>query len=105
MIKSRETKPNHIGVQSQSHFLLTGHWPRHFKESTSVIIPKPNKPSYSTPKAFRPIILLNTLGKLIEKMISNRFQHHMIKFDIVDPNQWVGCVSAPPKTRASSSPT
>ncbi|KAJ2911570.1 hypothetical protein MD484_g8847, partial [Candolleomyces efflorescens] len=68
----------------------TGHWPKHFKESVSVIIPKPNKPSYSTPKAFRPIVLLNTLGKLIEKMISNRIQHDMIKHDIVDPNQMGG---------------
>ncbi|RXW11212.1 hypothetical protein EST38_g14643 [Candolleomyces aberdarensis] len=55
------------------------HWPKHFKESMSVIIPKLNKASYSTPKAFRPIVLLNPLGKLIEKMISNRFQHDMIK--------------------------
>ncbi|KAJ2926390.1 hypothetical protein H1R20_g10713, partial [Candolleomyces eurysporus] len=68
----------------------SGHWPRHFKELTSVIIPKPNKPSYSTPKTFRPIVLLNTLGKLIEKMISNRFQHDMIKCDLVDPNQMGG---------------
>ncbi|RXW13928.1 hypothetical protein EST38_g11928 [Candolleomyces aberdarensis] len=68
----------------------SGHWPKHFKESTSVIIPKPNKPSYSTPKSFRPIVLLNTLGKLIEKMISNRFQHDMIKYDLVDANQMGG---------------
>ncbi|KAJ2921336.1 hypothetical protein H1R20_g15754, partial [Candolleomyces eurysporus] len=68
----------------------SGYWPRHFKESMSVIIPKPNKPSYSAPKAFRPIVLLNTLGKLIEKMISNRFQHDMIKFDLVDPNPMGG---------------
>ncbi|RXW12760.1 hypothetical protein EST38_g13097 [Candolleomyces aberdarensis] len=68
-----------------------GHWPKHQKELMSVIIPKPNKASYSTPKAFRPIVLLNTLGKLIEKMISNRFQI-----------RWVECGSAPPKTQASS---
>ncbi|RXW14702.1 hypothetical protein EST38_g11150 [Candolleomyces aberdarensis] len=66
------------------------HWPKHFKESMSVIIPKLNKASYSTPKAFRPIVLLNTLGKLIEKMISNRFQHNMIKYDLVDANQMGG---------------
>ncbi|RXW14339.1 hypothetical protein EST38_g11512 [Candolleomyces aberdarensis] len=70
--------------------IATGHWPKHFKESMSVIIPKPNKASYSTPKAFRPIVLLNTLGKLIEKMISNRFQHDMIKYDLVDANQMGG---------------
>jgi len=46
------------------------HWPRHFKELVSVIIPKPGKPAYDTPKAFRPIVLLNTLGKLIEKMVA-----------------------------------
>ena len=39
---------------------------------------------------FRPIVLLNTVGKLVEKMISNRLQHDMIKFDLVDPNQMGG---------------
>ena len=39
----------------------SGIWPSHFKESVSVIIPKPNKPDYSIPKAYRPIALLNTL--------------------------------------------
>ena len=47
-----------------------GHWPNHFKMSTTIIIPKPNKQSYDNPKAFRPIVLLNTLGKLIEKVIA-----------------------------------
>ena len=46
------------------------HWPQYFKELVSVIIPKPSKLAYDTPKAFRPIVLLNTLGKLIEKMIA-----------------------------------
>ncbi|CAA7270835.1 unnamed protein product [Cyclocybe aegerita] len=40
--------------------LRVGHWPRIFKESLSVIVPKPNKPSYAVPKAFRPIVLLIT---------------------------------------------
>ena len=35
-------------------------------------------------------MLLNTLGKLIEKMISNRIQYDMIKHDIVHPNQMGG---------------
>jgi len=45
------------------------------------------KPTYSTPKSFRPIVLLNTVGKLIEKMISNCLQFDMIKYDLVHPNQ------------------
>ena len=57
-------------VRMANACLQTGHWPGAFKESVSVIIPKPGKPSYRTPKAYRPIVLLNTMGKLIEKMLS-----------------------------------
>ena len=69
------------------------HWPRHFKESVSsvsVIIPKPGKPAYDTPKAFRPIVLLNTLGKLIEKMIARRLQFDAVKHSVLHPNQLGG---------------
>ena len=50
------------------------HWPLHFKTLLSIIIPKPNKASYNSPKMFLPIILLNILSKLIEKVIGERFQ-------------------------------
>ena len=60
-----------VGILSLANVCLSlHHWPRHFKESVSVIIPKPDKPAYDTPKAFRPIIPLNMLSKLIEKMIA-----------------------------------
>jgi len=67
--------------------ICVGHWPKQFKDSVLVIIPKPGKPTYSTPKLFRPIVLLNTMGKPIENMISNRLQFDMIKYDLVHPNQ------------------
>ena len=70
--------------------LTAGFWPAHFKDSLSIIIPKPGKASYSTPKAFRPIVLLNTLGKLIEKMVSNCIQFEGIKLDIFHPCQLGG---------------
>jgi len=63
------------------------YWPDQFKESTSVIIPKSNKVAYNTPKAFRPIVLLNTIGKLIEKVISHRLQFHLLANGFLDPNQ------------------
>jgi len=56
----------------------------------SVIIPKPGKPAYDTPKAFRLIVLLNTLGKLIEKMIARRLQFNAVKYSILHPNQLGG---------------
>ena len=52
-----------------------GYQPFHFKVANSVIIPKPNKESYNTPKSFCPIVLLNTTGKLIEKAIVMTWQN------------------------------
>jgi len=72
------------------------YWPKHFKKSTSIIIPKPNKANYSSPKSFRPIVLLNTMGKLIEKMISKRLQIHTITSDFLHPNQLGGIIQRSP---------
>ncbi|KAF8645572.1 hypothetical protein AX14_009209, partial [Amanita brunnescens Koide BX004] len=69
---------------------FTGTWPLHFKESTSVIIPKPNKPDYTIPKAYRPIALLNTLGKLLTKILANRLQHDAAEFNILHRDQYGG---------------
>ena len=58
--------------------------------ANSIIIPKPNKELYNSPKSFYPIVLLNTVGKLIEKTISNRLQFHMTANGFLDPNQLGG---------------
>ena len=63
-----------------------GYWPSHFKKSTTVVIPKPNKKSYNSPKSFRPIVLLNTMGKLIEKVIRERLQFNMVLNDFIYPS-------------------
>ena len=67
-----------------------GHWPEYFKISTTVVIPKLNKQSYDNPKAFRPIVLLNTLGKLIEKAIAERLQFTVVANDFIHPCQLGG---------------
>ena len=63
------------------------YWLSHFKQSSTVIIPKPNKQTYDNSKSFRPIVLLNTLGKLIEKVIADRLQFHVTKNDFIYPSQ------------------
>jgi hypothetical protein len=70
--------------------IRAGHWPAHFKESLSAIILKPGKASYSTPKSFRPIVLLNTLGKLVEKMLAHRLQFDSVAHNAFEPNQFGG---------------
>ena len=67
--------------------LELGYWPSHFKTLTTIVILKPNKLSYDSPKSFRPIILLNTLGKLIEKVIGNRLQFHTISNNFIYQSQ------------------
>ena len=67
-----------------------GFWPEYFKVSTTVIIPKPNKPSYDNPKTFRPIVLLNTLSKLIEKAIAERIQFIVASNNFLHPSQLGG---------------
>ena len=46
--------------------------PECWKESIGIILPKPGKPDYSKPKAYRIIALLNCLGKTLEKIIATR---------------------------------
>lgn len=52
----------------------TGHYPARFRHARTVVIRKPNKPSYETAGAWRPIALLNTIGKLIEAITAQRIK-------------------------------
>lgn len=67
-----------------------GYWPNHFKNSMTIVIPKPNKALYDSPKSFRPIVLLNSLGKLIEKVIGDRLQFHIISNNFIHQSQLGG---------------
>jgi len=66
------------------------YWPNHFKISSTVIIPKPNKPSYDSPKSFHPIVLLNIIEKPIEKVIGERLQFLIVRNDFIYPSQLGG---------------
>jgi hypothetical protein len=53
-----------------------------------VVIPKPGKLLYDTPKSFFLIVLLKTLGKMFEKMLSNRLQFEAAKHGVLHPDQF-----------------
>ena len=55
-----------------------------------VIIPKPNKSAYDSPKVYHPIVLLNMIGKLFEKMIGECLQFHTIANNFVHQSQLKG---------------
>ena len=59
VLKQEECLSNIINITNT--YINLGDWPNYFKYSSTVIIPKLNKPAYDHPKAFHPIVLLNTL--------------------------------------------
>ena len=67
-------------------------YPPFFKQSVTTCIPKPKKPNYTKAKAFRPIVLLNCLGKLKEKMLACRMQFDGQKYGLMHPSQFGGAI-------------
>jgi len=88
IVKQDECLVNIINIADSC--INLGHWPNYFKYSSTVIIPKPNKMSYDQSKSFHPIVLLNTLGKLIEKVIAERIQFTVTSNNFIHPNQLGG---------------
>jgi ribonuclease HI len=70
--------------------LMIGHYPAPFKHSTTVVIPKPNKKDYSLPSSFRPIQLLECLGKVLDKIVARRIQFDVACLGIVPTTQFGG---------------
>jgi len=46
-----------------------------FRHSVTVVLRKPNKSDYQQAKAYRPVALLNTLGKALESVIARRLSY------------------------------
>jgi endonuclease/exonuclease/phosphatase family metal-dependent hydrolase len=46
--------------------------PRSFREANTIVLKKPGKPDHTVAKAYRPIALLNTLGKALESIMAVR---------------------------------
>jgi hypothetical protein len=53
-------------------------------------IPKLDKPDYSLPKAHRPISLLKTMSKLLEKVVAKCMQYNIVKYELIHANQFGG---------------
>ena len=49
--------------------------PRAFKTANTITLKKTGKDDYSAPNAYRPIALLNTLGKIMESIMSQKITH------------------------------
>jgi hypothetical protein len=64
--------------------------PRLWKEAVVCVIPKPGRADYTLAKNFRPISLLECLGKLLEKVIAKLIYRDMSTHDMVPTTQFGG---------------
>ncbi|CAH2107634.1 unnamed protein product [Euphydryas editha] len=58
--------------------LLSGRFPDCWKEGKLVLLPKPGRPPQSV-TAFRPIVLLDEVGKLLERVVAARIVQHLTR--------------------------
>lgn len=66
--------------------LKFNHIPYNYKNATIIMIPKPMKDGLN-PSNYRPISLLNTLSKLLERIIMNRLQYWIKEQNLITPLQ------------------
>jgi len=59
-----------------------------WKQALVHIIPKPGKTDYFAPKLYRPISLLDCLGKLMEKAVAKHITHAIDVAEVLPPNQF-----------------
>ena len=68
--------------------LNTGFQPRRFNAAATVMIRKPGtQRDYTDPKAYRPVALLDTLGKALESIVSDRIRFAVEKYATLPKTQ------------------
>lgn len=67
-----------------------GYHPEMFRKSICIVLHKPKKPDYTVPKAYRPIQLLEVLGKALERIQGNCLSYLAEKHDMIPPLHFGG---------------
>jgi hypothetical protein len=57
--------------------------PAKFKVSITVALRKPGKDDYSQPKSYRPIALMNTMGKILDTVLARRIQYYAERYHML----------------------
>ena len=61
-----------------------------WKSFTTVVLRKPGKPRYDIPKAYRPIALLNTMGKVLTAIIAEQLTYYTERYELLPPLHFGG---------------
>lgn len=74
--------------------LTVGYCPAHFRSSITIVLRKPGKPDCTIAKAYRPIALLNTIGKALEFLIAKWITYLAKTHDLLPQNHFGACRSS-----------
>ena len=64
------------------------YFPRTWRVAKVIVLWKPGKASYSTPRSYRPISLLSHLGKGLERIVNYRLMHDLESHQVFPPYQF-----------------
>ncbi|GBN91927.1 Retrovirus-related Pol polyprotein from type-1 retrotransposable element R1 [Araneus ventricosus] len=67
--------------------LTKGYFPKRWREAQVVMFNKKNKQE-TDPSAYRPICLLDAMGKVLDKLITQRVLFHLLSNNLLHPNQF-----------------
>jgi ribonuclease HI len=84
--KYLQTAITHIFAKS----VELAYYPKRWKQARIVVLRKPGKPDYTVPGAYRPISLLNTLGKVLEAVMARRLSFWAETYKLLPETQFGG---------------
>jgi len=70
--------------------LQLSYFPRAWREWTTVVLRKPGKPDYTIPKAYRPIALYNTMGKIVSGVITDVTMYLTVRHSLLPARHFGG---------------
>ncbi len=79
----------HLQALMQASINLA-HFPKPFKHTTTIVLRKPGKPDYTEAKAYRPIALENTLGKVMESIMADVISYLTEEYQLLPPQHYGG---------------
>jgi len=62
-----------------------------WKMFTTVVLCKPGKPHYDVPKAYQPIVLLNTMWKVLSVIVADQISFLTENYQLLPRNHFGGC--------------
>jgi ribonuclease HI len=89
LIKCTDTIINHLFFIYRAIMELDVYY-EPWLHSTTVVLRKPGKPSYTTPKAYRPIGLLDTIGKLFSTLVADDLSFLSESHNLLPAHQFGG---------------